>query len=868
MKHDTSLMTKDNNKTNTRVAATSHPAEQSPIRHYPLTEESWEILNTDQFKTKLSAINPDEPNPYRDAMKSVTTGYDKPFCDYPHSSLALIQDYLRLYTTEHSTVPEGKLGTVIEPNGHGREFYGVLFNQNKNLLAVCPGGKGSAAIILFEKMPNGIINTIDLSVGRYSTNANNIIPFAYASYYCATIVPNFQFTNSEVIEFNKQLIEIKKLISAAVDGTLAPEKSLIEQLTAHIQTHNLGFTTTQFAEPIRPSLFNYLENAHKLTFHILDRLISNGAALEERNAKGFTPLQAAIYQHSNPDLIDFLLQKGAKPISTKELVDAIKNQKSVFDITLLLRGAGRSHEAVEAALRTAIEHKQIHIALFLIEEYSYKLKSPEDIIALIVTKTTNDDHVKVLDALLSKASKISWNHAAIITAIEQLSKNNNPKSFQQLNQAKLKELCEEAVKNTNRDAVQEYLRQITDRNYLEQLVRRALCTDNILNEKDFKVIHQKGIKPNLDSIYIYFNPQSSNPFPWRPAKVQPKMSITEQILNRYIIAGLDINQFDERIGTDRNTFLMKAILANDYDAVQLLIAKNASVNLQMSNGNSALMLAVMKSDTDDTTKIIKALINAGADLTLQRKDGKQAHDLLPTSNDPEVQARLDEIAHLLHINYPKSVNPDEDKSDALSTSNDLLIKTIKNKKDIIERSAHERIQAIERAEAIVQPNQIEELSQPQLKKQGANEIELQDLNKEHEIDNSVTSRFEKPLEKASEETSRESSINPISEDVKTKLINIVSILIKNISEGAGGRYTSSTDHKKVTDLKSILKTLRNDDESGKIQNECVGKIMDVCKIKRNSLHFWALPHSVNEYKALLKDNNIMLPADHRSCTIR
>ncbi|MBL7479801.1 ankyrin repeat domain-containing protein [Legionella bononiensis] len=662
MKHDTSLMTKDNNKTNARVAATSHPADQSAIKHYALTDESWEILNTDQFNSKLSAINPDEPNPYRDAVKSATTGYDKLFCDYPDSSLALIQDYLRLYTSEHQTVPEGKLGTVIEPNRHGREFYGVLFNQNKNLLAVCPGGKGSAAIILFEKMPNGIINTIDLSVGRYSTSADNIIPFAYSSYYCATIVPQFQSTNSEVIEFNKQLMEIKKLISAAVDGTLAPEKSLSEQLIAHIQTQNLGFTTTRYAEPIRPSLFNYLKDAHKFSFHILERLISNGADLEERNEQGLTPLQTAIYQHSNPDLIDFLLKKGAKPITTEEIVDAVKNQKSIFDITLLLQGTRLSSKAFKAALKTAIEHNQEPIALFLIEEYNYKLNSSEDLIALIATKTTNDNRFNILKTLLFKASKISWNDPAIIDAIEQLSKNNNPKSFQQLNQARLKGLCEEAVKNANRDAVLVYVRQITDRNYLEQLVRRALWTDNILNDEAFQVMHQKGIKPNLNSIYTYFDkPQHLGPFMSKEhVNVQHKISITEKKLDRYIKAGLDINQFDERIGKVRNTFLMKAVLANDYDAVQLLITKNASVNLQMTNGNSALMLAVKKSGKHDTTKIIKALINAGADLTLKRTDGKQAIDLLPTSSNPEIQKRLDEIALLLQNHPSITISPDED----------------------------------------------------------------------------------------------------------------------------------------------------------------------------------------------------------------
>ena len=230
----------------------------------------------------------------------------------------------------------------------------------------------------------------------------------------------------------------------------------------------------------------------------------------------------------------------------------------------------------------------------------------------------------------------------------------------------------------------------------------------------------------------------------------------------------------------------------------------------------------------------------------------------------------------IHVDFKHAKTRDEIEAhkvdllkqiDTLSTSNDLLQNTIKNKKKIIEQSAHERIQEIESARMMVQSHQTEELPQPRLKNQSANEPQLQALNKEQERDNTVTSQVEQPIEKTSEETSAKTTIKSISEDINTKLINIVSILIKNISEGAGGRYTSSTDHKKVSDLKSILNTLKTKEESGKTQNEYVREILDVCKIKRNSMHFWATPHSVDEFKALLKENKMKLPSENKSCAL-
>ncbi|MBL7479802.1 hypothetical protein [Legionella bononiensis] len=206
--------------------------------------------------------------------------------------------------------------------------------------------------------------------------------------------------------------------------------------------------------------------------------------------------------------------------------------------------------------------------------------------------------------------------------------------------------------------------------------------------------------------------------------------------------------------------------------------------------------------------------------------------------------------------------------DGMNTHNDLIQKTIKKKIKTIEQSAHERIMVIDSAAAMVQNLAIEEQSQRQITSPQTQEPDQQHPGEGPDNDNTIADQYETPPVNASEQISNETPVTSISEDAKTKLINIVSILIKNISNGAGGRYTSSINHKKITDLKSILDKLTNSEESGTFQEEYVSKIMDACKIKRNSLHFWATPHSVVEFKALLKDNNIILPSEPQSNGLR
>lgn len=100
-------------------------------------------------------------------------------------------------------------------------------------------------------------------------------------------------------------------------------------------------------------------------------------------------------------------------------------------------------------------------------------------------------------------------------------------------------------------------------------------------------------------------------------------------------------------------------------------------------------------------------------------------------------------------------------------------------------------------------------------------------------------------------------------DNKQVILAIVNTLISNIENKSNGRWTSGEHSKKIDLLKGIQEALTKESEeitfANGMQEHYLQKIMDVCLIKRNSIHFWATPTSVGEYTQLLHENGLELP---------
>ena len=89
------------------------------------------------------------------------------------------------------------------------------------------------------------------------------------------------------------------------------------------------------------------------------------------------------------------------------------------------------------------------------------------------------------------------------------------------------------------------------------------------------------------------------------------------------------------------------------------------------------------------------------------------------------------------------------------------------------------------------------------------------------------------------------------------LAGIIDTLCTNIRSQAHGRKTCRNQHGKI----ALLERLRDDlaqesDFTDDVKRNYIKAIGDVCARRRNALHFWAQPHSVSEFEALLRDNNM------------
>lgn len=129
----------------------------------------------------------------------------------------------------------------------------------------------------------------------------------------------------------------------------------------------------------------------------------------------------------------------------------------------------------------------------------------------------------------------------------------------------------------------------------------------------------------------------------------PKIKDNEgkTVLDKAILGSIEWTQRALKLGTDintkddwSNTALHYAVQHPDRVLVELLLSKNANVNLQNIDGNTPLHLLFLPQEyslEDDTLKkerenIFAILIKAGADRRIKNREGKTAEDLLKEKN--------------------------------------------------------------------------------------------------------------------------------------------------------------------------------------------------------------------------------------------
>ena len=97
-------------------------------------------------------------------------------------------------------------------------------------------------------------------------------------------------------------------------------------------------------------------------------------------------------------------------------------------------------------------------------------------------------------------------------------------------------------------------------------------------------------------------------------------------LLRWLIAeGADVDAQDKK----GYAALHFSVQENKPDCVKLLLDNKANPNIQDKYGNTPAAVAVVNWKAGENFNNLKALVDAGADLTLKNKAGKSVYEILP-----------------------------------------------------------------------------------------------------------------------------------------------------------------------------------------------------------------------------------------------
>ncbi|ASQ47430.1 hypothetical protein [Legionella clemsonensis] len=102
---------------------------------------------------------------------------------------------------------------------------------------------------------------------------------------------------------------------------------------------------------------------------------------------------------------------------------------------------------------------------------------------------------------------------------------------------------------------------------------------------------------------------------------------------------------------------------------------------------------------------------------------------------------------------------------------------------------------------------------------------------------------------------------------KIELYFIIATLISNIEKGAN-RRTSGLGSQKITRFYQVQDQLLQEETKDKELPEFMQDVLAICHMKRNPIHFWALPASVTEFLEMAKNKSLPLPETAQLATKR
>ncbi len=143
--------------------------------------------------------------------------------------------------------------------------------------------------------------------------------------------------------------------------------------------------------------FLSLKNWDKLAASDIQKMVKDGADVNEKNAEGTTPLMIASMESSNPEVIEVLIKNGAN-------VNDVA--KGGFTALMMASGANSSSEVIEALIKNGANVNAV-------------AKEFGNVTALILA-ASNTKNVKIVELLLENGAKKElkdmYGHTAIYYA--------------------------------------------------------------------------------------------------------------------------------------------------------------------------------------------------------------------------------------------------------------------------------------------------------------------------------------------------------------------------------------------------------------------------------------------------------------------
>lgn len=101
----------------------------------------------------------------------------------------------------------------------------------------------------------------------------------------------------------------------------------------------------------------------------------------------------------------------------------------------------------------------------------------------------------------------------------------------------------------------------------------------------------------------------------------------------------------------------------------------------------------------------------------------------------------------------------------------------------------------------------------------------------------------------------------LKDEGRVKLFLSIERIISNIENKSAGRWISGIGSKKTKLLRTIQDQLLENDGKSHDMSFFLKETMAICQIKRNPLHFWSTPKSVDEFSILAKEHGWQLEED-------